>query len=416
MVAVDSSLRKRMFLDKVDTYAKARIAVKSDEQATANAKLSNNYEASAHATSSYKKDQKAFRQNFNPEREFGSRDQNSYRGQSNSRSHSNARGGYQGRNHDGRPDRDPSQYRGRSQSRNQDTRSQSQSRTPACFRCGKLHSPDTCWAKDKQCNNCEKIGHIAPVCRQPKRDQPQHQTSATSNSVEGNLGTVQANHNSTSSDNVWKLFTAAAKEEVRQRDISKADAKLAKILETIARLKEPEVPSTNPQNSESSSTKLQANVIQAVRVYTVRDLEPLESVAIMVKPHQQGSNDFAINILPDSGANVTAIEEQDAEHLTLNTTSIVLKGAEGSVLNTIGTFKATLSRHGNYAEEDIYVVRGLSKPLLSRRMLKELGAVDPKFPHHVWYNSSNHRQREQPSKLQAAVQSSNNQPETNTAP
>jgi hypothetical protein len=71
MVAVDSSLRKRLFLDKVDTYAKARIAVKSDKQATANAKLSNNHEASAHATSSYKKDQKAFcqiqKENSNPE-------------------------------------------------------------------------------------------------------------------------------------------------------------------------------------------------------------------------------------------------------------------------------------------------------------------------------------------------------------
>ena len=95
MVAVESSLRKRMFLDKVDTYAKARIAVKSDEQATANAKLSHSHEASAHATSSYKKDQKAFRQNFNPEQEFRPRDQASSRG---------ARGGYQGRNHDGRPD------------------------------------------------------------------------------------------------------------------------------------------------------------------------------------------------------------------------------------------------------------------------------------------------------------------------
>ena len=35
-VAVDNPLRKRMFLDKVDSYAKARIAVKTDEQATAN--------------------------------------------------------------------------------------------------------------------------------------------------------------------------------------------------------------------------------------------------------------------------------------------------------------------------------------------------------------------------------------------
>jgi hypothetical protein len=93
-------------------YAKARIAVKTDEQATANAKLSNNHEASAQATSSYKKDQKAFHQNFNQEREFEFRGQKSSRGQSSSMGHTNTRGGYQGRHHDGRPDHDPSQYRG----------------------------------------------------------------------------------------------------------------------------------------------------------------------------------------------------------------------------------------------------------------------------------------------------------------
>ena len=116
MVAVDNPLRKRMFLDKIDTYAKARIAVKNDEQATANSKLTNDHEAAAHAASTYKKDQRAFRQNFNPDNEYRPRDHHSrdsedsnYSGHSSSRSQPKSRGEYKGKNHDGRPSRDQSQ-------------------------------------------------------------------------------------------------------------------------------------------------------------------------------------------------------------------------------------------------------------------------------------------------------------------
>ena len=122
MVAVDNPLRKRMFLDKIDTYAKARIAVKNDEQATANSKLTNDHEAAAHAASTYKKDQRAFRQNFNPDNEYRPRDHSrdsddsNYSGHSSSRNQPKSRGGYKGKNHDGRPSRDQSQARGRSES------------------------------------------------------------------------------------------------------------------------------------------------------------------------------------------------------------------------------------------------------------------------------------------------------------
>ena len=352
MVAVEHALRKRMFLDKTDSYAKARIAVKADEQATANSKLSNSNEASAHATSTYKKDQKTFRQNFNPEQNFkqdqhSSRGRSEFRGQYSSRGQSSARVGYQGRNHDGRPERDPSQSRGRSESRGQDGKSQSRPEAP-CFRCGRSHAPDTCWAKDKTCDNCQRIGHIAPACKQPKKVQTQHHV-ASSNSVEGDLGTVQA-----------------------------APSRVSK----LKSLYEP--------TAESTANR-QIHTIQAIPLYTVRDLEPLESVDIEIMPAQNRTDSFTISILPDSGANVTAVEEEDAKSLKLDSTSIILKGADGGILNTIGMFKATLSRHGNFAEEDVYVVKGLSKPLLSRRMLKELGAVNTQFPHHQWYNAANHR-------------------------
>ena len=39
-------------------------------------------------------------------------------------------------------------------------------RMPACYRCGKTsHSPDTCSFKDKDCNSCNRRGHIQQMCR-----------------------------------------------------------------------------------------------------------------------------------------------------------------------------------------------------------------------------------------------------------
>ena len=38
-----------------------------------------------------------------------------------------------------------------------------------CYRCGKTnHSPDTCFYKRQKCRVCQKVGHIAKMCRQAK--------------------------------------------------------------------------------------------------------------------------------------------------------------------------------------------------------------------------------------------------------
>ena len=113
MVACEPGLRKRMYLDKVDTFAKASAAVKADEHATSHARMAPADTATVYATSSYKRDQK------------------------NDRSRSNQR---------------------------------SESKFGPCYRCGKTsHEQQNCYYKDKTCLNCDRTGHIAPVCKQPRR-------------------------------------------------------------------------------------------------------------------------------------------------------------------------------------------------------------------------------------------------------
>jgi hypothetical protein len=79
--------------------------------------------------------------------------------------------------------------------------SQSNSDMKACHRCGKIgHKPNECWFREKNCMNCDRVCHIAPVCRQPKRtsqgvNQTQNQASGSSNHVEALLKAVTATAN-----------------------------------------------------------------------------------------------------------------------------------------------------------------------------------------------------------------------------
>jgi hypothetical protein len=94
------------------------------------------------------------------------------------------------------------------------------------------------------------------------------------------------------------------------------------------------------------------------------------------------SSDMALplEVVPDTGANVTAIPAVAAYGVALEPTKIILRGADGKALRVNGAFEARVSLKGNDAFETIYVVSGLSRPLLSRTMMKELGLIYRDFP------------------------------------
>jgi hypothetical protein len=80
---------------------------------------------------------------------------------------------------------------------------------------------------------------------------------------------------------------------------------------------------------------------------------------------------------------VTAIPATEAKGITLSHSDIVLRDAGGEELKTLGAFEACIGLQTRSAVGTIYVVQGLSHPLLSRTSMKELGLLHPMFPHHL---------------------------------
>ena len=80
----------------------------------------------------------------------------------------------------------------------------------------------------------------------------------------------------------------------------------------------------------------------------------------------------------DTGADVTVISQSDyrrAGSPSLNASTNILVGANDNVLQALGTFNGRLSQGGAVVDEDIYVISGQRRSLLSRRACDTLNLV-----------------------------------------
>jgi predicted aspartyl protease len=108
--------------------------------------------------------------------------------------------------------------------------------------------------------------------------------------------------------------------------------------------------------------------------------EQLETITVHIEFMQKGSGLFHMKFLPDTGANITALDITQATGIILEDKTVNLKVANGTYLKTLGTVEMNFTMNGTTAPELIYVVEGLSEPLLSRRMLKVLGLLPQTWP------------------------------------
>jgi len=96
-------------------------------------------------------------------------------------------------------------------------------------------------------------------------------------------------------------------------------------------------------------------------------------------------NETPIELHINTGAEVTVISEEAWRKVgqpVLSPPDRTLRGPDTHKLPTTGRFTAKLSKDKSIAEEEIYVVKGLHKPLLGRpaidklRLVSRISAVD----------------------------------------
>ena len=95
-----------------------------------------------------------------------------------------------------------------------------------------------------------------------------------------------------------------------------------------------------------------------------------------------------ISALPDTGANITALQPEILPMLgmsvhNLNEETRIPTSADGSVLKTLGSVPIGIKKNNFYVHVDAYVIDGLQQPILSRHVLKELGMIPKGFPNVV---------------------------------
>jgi hypothetical protein len=114
----------------------------------------------------------------------------------------------------------------------------------------------------------------------------------------------------------------------------------------------------------------------------------LEAILVTITPFEHNFALF-LGVIPNTGANITAIPLDKAREIELSKTKVVLRTAGSNTINVLGSFKAYVALRGNYAEDTKYVVHGLTCPLLSCKMLKELGLIHQKFRIRTFRTSMN---------------------------
>jgi hypothetical protein len=111
-------------------------------------------------------------------------------------------------------------------------------------------------------------------------------------------------------------------------------------------------------------------------------IEPLFTVTVEITPLGQ-SMVLRTDIVPDSGAMVTAIPATHAKGVRLTHTNVILRDAGGEKLKTLGVFEAFVKLQTACTTDAVYVVEGLSHALMSRETMKGLGLLHKDFPNHI---------------------------------
>lgn len=188
-----------------------------------------------------------------------------------------------------------------------------QQKSDACYRCGKKsHTPAECWFKDKECNKCQKTGHIQKMCKTKMREKVKE-----------------------------KKFHKRKDKQREMHDI-----------ETCS--------------SDTDSA-------QDLACFDVCSLKRPNRGIIWVSPKVEGKT---LTMELDTGSALSVISKKDYQahfsHLKLQSTDVMLKTYTGERIAPMGVVKVKVHYSDQRHVLSLYVVERGGAPLFGREWLREI--------------------------------------------
>ena len=141
-------------------------------------------------------------------------------------------------------------------------------------------------------------------------------------------------------------------------------------------------PSANRMEAEPVTSRIEASPSLGNMEVGSTNIEALDLIEVRFRG--QKGNAVQVLALPDTGANITAMSPEQFEqsgNQFCPEQAKQPKSADGSRLQTIGKSVFQVEFKNKSVEAEVYIIKGLEKPIISRRLLKVFKLIPEDFPH-----------------------------------
>ena len=271
-----------------------------------------------------------------------------------------------------------------------------------CSHCGRSHEQGKCPANGKECFNCGKMNHFAPVCRSGSRSKSQQRSSSENRQDRGRSPSSRRGPNSSAQEaetrasyleciSMLEVDTSSNEETT---ELSYSDA-LTKGIPA----KGGKHGNLNQEESEVSEAQ-KTTPRRGKKVDNT--VKPLDLIKVTIaKPD---GPQFEADALPDSGANVNIMPISMARRFGIEQTRISdPKCANGSALTVAGKTTTDLVYNDQLYIDVDWQVAEASRIILSKGLLSQMGLLPQQFPFVTVANIVHQAQEEVKTALTSAT-------------
>ena len=137
-------------------------------------------------------------------------------------------------------------------------------------------------------------------------------------------------------------------------------------------------------NAQNVETHPQSSLLEIGNlVVSTADVKPLRLIEVKITAPNR--HVVVVNALPDTGANVSGIPPNFLTKLGLSVNNLDKESrspaaADARALQTLGTLQVEMEHQGITTKQTLFVIKELSKPILSLQALREFRLVPAEFP------------------------------------